>query len=221
MTKLKPAQARAITADWAGLFPQFTVWQPLRLLRRIGPVLQGITLERTTSSEEYRPTAHVHALTQDFPVITLSLAHHLHPVSAARDTIEVDRHAEEFRAAAARLEERSTLPLHRWPTLAEVVQAYRDYAVAQQRGRLPAGIREFEDSVLIPAAAGDGRLAEESLHLVEEAAGRWSSYEAPIGWSDTNEWLNRLRSGLRDPAGLAATVEQQIDKHNLTKVRTE
>lgn len=222
MTKLKPPQARTITADWAGLFPEFTVWQPLRLMRRIGPVLQGITLERAASGTAYQPIAHVHSLTRDFPVVSLSLAHHLHPTpnQPVLDTVEVDRHAGEFMAAAARLEEHSGLPLQRRPTLGDIVQAYRDAAVASRRGRLPGGIREFEDSVLVPAAAGDRALAEESLRLVEETAGRWSPYEAPVGWTDTKEWLAWLRSTAEDPADLMSTVEQQIDKHGLAKVRT-
>lgn len=221
MAKLKPSQARAITADWSGIFPEFTVWQPLRLLRRVGPVLQGICLERATSGAAYQPIAHVHALTQDFPVISLSLAHHLYPPSgSALDTVEADRHPAEFRAAAARLEQRSLLPLHRWPTLTEIVRAYRDAATLQQRGRLPAGVREFEDSVLVPAAAGDRSLADESLRAVEEAAGRWSPYEAPPGRPDTKEWLTWLRAMAEDPVELQASVEQQIERHGLEEVRT-
>lgn len=58
----------AETSDWAKAFPGFDVWQKLCLLRRVGPTLQGICLERTTSGDEYFATAHVHALTTDFPV---------------------------------------------------------------------------------------------------------------------------------------------------------
>ena len=68
------AVARDLTRDWATLFPGFGVWRPLRLLRRLGPWVQGITLERTSAGDEYRPTAHVHALTRDFPTISLTLA---------------------------------------------------------------------------------------------------------------------------------------------------
>jgi hypothetical protein len=92
------------------LCPECTVWKPLRLLRRIGPVLQGITLDRSTSGERYYPTAHVHALTRDFPVVSLSLAHYLHQPVAAKEAVDVGRHAETFRAVACRVEERSPLP---------------------------------------------------------------------------------------------------------------
>jgi hypothetical protein len=61
MTVPKKAEARRITVDRARLFPEFRVRKPRLLLRRIGPVLQGSPLERSTSSEHYCPTAHVHA----------------------------------------------------------------------------------------------------------------------------------------------------------------
>lgn len=219
--KLKTPEARRITADWAALFPEFTVWKPLRLLRRIGPVLQGIALERSTSGERYYPTAHVHALTRDFPVVSLSLAHYLHQPVVAKEAVDVGRHADTFRAAAGRMEERSPLPLRRRPDIAEIVLAYRAAAVAAQRGsRIPVGIPELEDMVLVAAAAGERALAEESLDRVRQIADGWSKYEAPMGWADTREWLARLEERAGDPAGLAATVEEQIVQHGLAKMRS-
>ncbi|WP_158842944.1 hypothetical protein [Saccharothrix deserti] len=220
MAKLKDQRARRITADWAALFPEFSVWRPLRLLRRIGPVLQGISLERTVSAERYSPTAHVHSLAREFPVISLSLAHHLHPTVQGRDEIDVDRHELEFRAAAVRLEERSTLPLRRWPDLAEIVHAYRAAAVGARQGRLPAGVVELEDCVLVPAAAGERALAGESLRFVVETARRWSKYEAPTGWSDTREWLDWLEARVDDPTDLMAVVDEQVTGHGLSGVGT-
>lgn len=55
---------RRVTKDWAVAFPGFAVWRPLHLLRRIGPAVQGICLDRSTSGDGYLPTAHVHALTK-------------------------------------------------------------------------------------------------------------------------------------------------------------
>ncbi|NUK01580.1 hypothetical protein HRW23_14795 [Streptomyces lunaelactis] len=221
MTKLKSAEARRITSDWAELFPEMSVWKPLRLLRRIGPVLQGISLERSSSGDQYYPTAHVHSLVQDFPVISISLAHYLNKPASMKEAVDVSRHADQYRAAASRLEERSTLPLRRRPELGEIVHAYRDFAAAVQQGRLPAGIEELEDSILVPAAAGDRALAEESLSRVSEVAQRWSRSEAPMGWTDTQEWLDSLRARADDPARLMAVVDEQIALHKLEKVRTD
>lgn len=216
---MKKADARRVTSDWADLFPEFTVWKPLRLLRRIGPVLQGVTLDRSTSGERYYPIAHVHALTRDFPVVSLSLAHYLHQPMAAKEAVDVGRHADTFRGAAGRMAERSPLPLRRRPEIAEIVLAFRSAAVAAQRGRrIPTGIPELEDMVLVAAAAGERALAEESLDRVRQIADTWSKYEAPMGWTDTRDWIAWLAERAGDPAGLAATVEEQIVRHGLAKV---
>ncbi len=71
---MKRSDARRLTRAWAELFPEFAVWRPLRLLRRIGPVVQRIVLEPSGSADRYYPTAHVHPLTRDFPVVSLGMA---------------------------------------------------------------------------------------------------------------------------------------------------
>ncbi|MFD7447168.1 hypothetical protein, partial [Streptomyces sp. NPDC059909] len=161
------AATGVITADWAALFPEYTA-RKLHLLRRVGPLVQGIFLERVTSGEEYAPVAHVHSLVRDFPVISLDLG------TPRQDRVDARRHKDQFRAAAARLEATSSLPLREVPAPADVVRAYREHAVARQRGRLPAAVLQLEDSVLVAAAAGEHALANESMALVVELSQRWS-----------------------------------------------
>ncbi|MGW6493878.1 hypothetical protein [Nonomuraea angiospora] len=211
--------ARKITTDWSRLFPRFTVWKPLRLMRRIGPVLQGITLDRSTSGEAYYPHAHVHALTRDFPVVSLTLTQRLTTAAGVAEGIPAQLHEERFEEAARRLETQSPLPLREAPTLEQIVHQYRRHAVDAQRGRLPIAEPELEDSVLVPAAAGEEALAVESLRLVSEVAAGWSKLEAPRGWDSTTNWLDWLASRMRDVEGLAATVEEQVLKHGLAEVR--
>ncbi|WP_405731498.1 hypothetical protein OG607_33755 [Streptomyces sp. NBC_01537] len=220
MTKLSNPVARRITSDWADLFPEFSIWQPLRLLRRIGPVVQGITLDKSTAGDQYYPTVHVHSLAQDFPVISLTLAQRLLKPSGVQQPIEVDRHPEEFRWAAVRLEEQSAFSLRRAPELSEIAEALRAFALAAQRGRLPAAVPELRDSVFIPAASGDAEAADESLGLVAELSEKWSKYEAPPGWTDTREWLDWLRATADDVPGLTSLVDGQIVKHKLSKIRS-
>ena len=219
--KLTAATARTITAEWAERFPAFAVWRPLRLLRRLGPVVQGITLDRSTGGECYYPTAHLHALTRDFPVVALEVSHRLAGSSGVQEVVEVARHGEAFPAVAERLAEQSPLPLGRVPTLDEVVSAYRDRAAALQRGRLPAGIGEWEAAVLVPAAAGAEGLAARSLAAAGEAAGGWSRSEAPQGWGSTGEWLTGLRARAADRPALERVVEEQVTRHGLAELPNE
>lgn len=62
---LTAAAKKKITLDWSRLFPELGTYRPLHLLRRVGPLLQGIALERTSGNDLYRPMAHIHCLAQE------------------------------------------------------------------------------------------------------------------------------------------------------------
>lgn len=210
--------ARRITSDWAELFPEFTRWQSLRLLRRIGPVVQGIALDRSGDAKSYEPTVHVHALTRAFPTVSLTLCQRLASATGASQSVDVARHASLYRESAAMLEEQSRLPLRRFPDLREILEAYRESAASAQRGRLPAAIVELEDLVLIPAAAGLPDLSEEGWEFTSGLARHWSPREGPPGWSDAGTWLEWLWARAADPIALETTVHEQISAHRLSAV---
>ncbi|MFF2127613.1 hypothetical protein ACFVW1_19855 [Streptomyces olivochromogenes] len=111
------AVVRRVTSDWAATLPGFGVLRSLHLVRRIGPVLQGVCLDRSTSGDGYFPTAHVHALTREFPVISLTLGHRLERPSAQPETVLFIRHEGEFRRAADALKAQSRLSLDAPPSL--------------------------------------------------------------------------------------------------------
>ncbi|MEV4806630.1 hypothetical protein AB0K18_42105 [Nonomuraea sp. NPDC049421] len=106
------------------------------------------------------------------------------------------------------------------PTLEQVIQRYQSYAMDVQRARIPNAIPELEDCVLVPAVAGDDELASESLQAATRVAADWSKAEAPWGWDGTENWLEWLARRMLDVEGLAATVEEQVLKHELSTVRT-
>jgi hypothetical protein len=68
MMKLTPALKKTITNDWRALAAQFATYKPMWLARRIGPLVQGICLDRDSSNAAYLPTLHVHCLCCPFPV---------------------------------------------------------------------------------------------------------------------------------------------------------
>ena len=79
-------------------------------MRRIGPVVQGIILERTRLNNGYIPKSHVHALTRDFPMITLKLCRE-------SDLVKVIHHERYYPSAAAKLRDKSVLSLVDTPTI--------------------------------------------------------------------------------------------------------
>jgi hypothetical protein len=212
VTTLK-ANAKAITADWLAAFPLFDVYKPLWLMRRIGPVLQGIVLDKTRSNDEYIPTSHVHALTRDFPVISLMLGQRA-------DRISVSHHGRDYTVVASKLREKSVLSLDVAPTIDEIIHAYQAFAVAQREKGFPPAVPEMEDSVLVSAAAGRADLLDSCLGLAIELAAVWPKSRLPLDWTSSEDWLDGLRTKIADPSQLRSTIDDQVVKHKLGKIRS-
>src|SRR5262249_25022342 len=66
--------AGGITKDWHAAFSNFGVFKRLWLMRRSGPILQGILLERDSGGRDYLPTTHVPPLLTRSAVLTRSLS---------------------------------------------------------------------------------------------------------------------------------------------------
>lgn len=221
MKKVDAVTVKRVTKDWATLYPGFDAWRPLRLLRRIGPVLQGITLDRSTSGDAYFPTAHIHALTREFPVISLTLGQRLATSSGVQEAVAFSRHGEHCSDAARRLAEQAQLSLGLPPTIEDVVRELRTFAVSQQAQGGPPAVNEVEDSVLIPAASGSVDIAMESIQLGQELLGKWPKSRLPINWTSGDEWLEGLSAKAGNVDSLHAVVDGQIAFHKLAKVRQD
>lgn len=151
----RPA-ARRITADWARAFPSLTTWRPLVLLRRLGPLVQGITLDRSSSGDDYLPVAHVHLLARDWGGVSTTLAQHMVTDRGVLMRIKVAYHDEEVAEAVQRLRAQSRLPLDRVPTLDEVLAAYRENILSRQHeDGLADAIPEIEDWSSFRPSGGD------------------------------------------------------------------
>ena len=212
-SQLSPAQARAITTDWGAQFPQLKPWRPLRLLRRLGPLLQGITLERSSSGDDYLPTSHLHALTRPFPVVTLTLAQRLAHRNGAAWRIHVNEHAAKLSMAAATLREQSVMPLDLPPSPAEVLACYREFIVSQPRLGVPTAMNELEDLICLATIMGEAAAVRGGLSLAAEISDEWEW--APVGYPDVSGWLAHLTTLASDPAALCKVVSGEIDKHKL------
>jgi hypothetical protein len=223
MSRLTQAAARAITKDWAALFPEFGIWRPLRLLRRVGPWVQGITLERSSAGDDYLPVAHVHALTRPFPTISLTLANPLHYRAGVAERIMVKHHADSYVDAARRLAECSDLPLDSAPTLPQILSAYHAFISERRANGVPAAYVELEDIMDGPsvlALAGPTRdglvlvdAVREATNLAAAEAALWSS--GPPGYSTPAQWLEHVLARAADATALARCVAEQVAQHQL------
>jgi hypothetical protein len=217
---MSAADKRRITADWQPDLPGFATWRPLRLFRRLGPVVQGVTLDLSSSGNDYLPTAHVHALVRPAKVITMTLPTPLRTDKGVQDRIKLRRHDPSTIAeAAARLRAQSPLPVDRPPTLAELVAAYEQEIAARVRPGVPMAVIEIEDRVLIPAAVGRTDLVASGLTLARSVSSGW-----PPGslarWGRSDTWLDDLAATAADPAGLHRTIEDEVATHKLDNLPT-
>lgn len=218
MTRQGAATARRVTKDWAAAFPGFVVWRPLHLLRRIGPVVQGICLDRSTSGDGYLPTVHVHALTRQFPVISLTLGHRLERPVGQPETVLFTRHGGEFQNAVGVLRAQSRLSLDVPPSLEMIVKEYHSSSSARQEKGLPPAVVEMEDSIFIAAAADRRDLVEDGLSLAIDLVGKWPKARLPLTWVSADAWLEGMRNKADAPQALAEMVSSQVAAHNLDKL---
>jgi hypothetical protein len=203
---LTPAAQRTITDDWSRSFGGLGIYRPLRLLRRVGPLLEGITLERSSGNVDYLPTFHVHALTRPFDSVMLTLAHPLRTERThALERISVAQHEARYPEAAARLLRQAPLPLSGDLKLEDVLAAYR---AAADRPGTHYEPELYEDMVSFCAWAGQSAYAEAILLVAVAKMQQWPSgvLAAMGGLAPLQE---RLASEIADPAGLRRRADDQ------------
>ncbi|MFP4055134.1 MAG: hypothetical protein ACLFV7_14845 [Phycisphaerae bacterium] len=160
-TLTKSAEKR-ITEDWHGEIPSMGIYQPRWLLRRVGPILEGICLDRDSGGDAYKPIFHVHLLAREFPCVSLTLGTQLRSErSGGPDFVQVRWHAEKYEDAAKRMIRQSLLPLEGDLSLGELIQAYRDHLVTPM-GRLQPVLLYF-DIIILLAWARDSASARDVL----------------------------------------------------------
>ncbi|TWG10804.1 hypothetical protein FHX34_107301 [Actinoplanes teichomyceticus] len=179
----------------------------MRLLRRIGPVLQGICLDQVPGRDHYFPTSHVHPLTMDFPVISLSLGHRLAGRHGGNESVSATAGEADIRDAADRLRAQSPLPLDRNPTLDEILGAYRDHLLSDPvSGRGPSN--EVKNLLALARFSRSERVMAEQTAFVVELAKSWAY--RPDGVHLRDECLELTLAEVPDRTALQAVVDSQV-----------
>ena len=214
MFTLTKTAKREITEDWHALFPSFEVFRPMRLLRRCGPVLHGICLERDSGNASYLPTAHIHCLCEPFPVILLLLSQRLLTHSSrADDRIRVEFHASRLGDAAERLRHQSLLPLDGPLSLKGIVAACERYRT-MGKADLAFPIRYFETIVLLHVWAGDYAQATDRLSAYTAEMATWHP-EIMEREGGLRRWQEKLRLRIEAKQAIHDVVAAQLAEHGL------
>jgi len=158
MTRSRRAK---IASDWQREFPELGIVASGDLFRRVGPILEGITLNPGANGTIYEPIFHVHCLARQFPAITLTLPHPLLTTrTRAPQSITVLHHEARYLEAASRLRSQVPLSLTGNLKLSDVIAAYRAYFAQPGLGYLHSANLLFDDMIRICAYAGDLQQAQ-------------------------------------------------------------
>lgn len=140
------AEKNAVTRDWNREFPSLGVYKPMWLLRRAGPLLQGICLDRDSWGDIYKPTFHVHCLGIPSSVVYLTLATQVRtPRSGGHTMVQFRFHQQEYMKIVGYLAEQLPLPLDGDLRVEDVLGAYLAYmrenrAVSSPKFHLDMGV---------------------------------------------------------------------------------
>ncbi len=128
MTTLTRSTKIRITNDWAAEFPSLAIYSPMRLLRRVGPLLTGIILERNSSNDNYLPIVHAHNLCYEFPDVSLAVREPLRKIrTGSTDLLRVVDHEKRYQEAVDRLKTQTALPFSGNLSISHIVHVYVNY----------------------------------------------------------------------------------------------
>ncbi|MBX3692646.1 hypothetical protein [Dokdonella sp.] len=214
MMKISAAQAKSITKDWQNEFPSLGVYKPLHLLRRCGPILVGLCLNRASSGDIYKPTFHSHCLLRQFPTISLSLAVQLKAANGTDAAVSVKFHESKLAESATKMRALALLPFEGDLKLSQFDDACAKWLRQQQSPYWPSVL---EDRVLLHAWSGVD--FEKTLREAEAILKSWPSFVTDkIG--GTSGWLARVDGMAGDRNALEDTLASEIEAHGLVNLPT-
>lgn len=214
--KLTPPLKREITRDWNNEFPSLGIYEPMWLLRRIGPIVMGICLDRDSSNECYLPTFHVHNLCSEISFVSLSLHICLTTKKGAEESINTRDHSSRYVDAAQRLSEQALLPFSGDLTLDQVLLAYHSYRMISP----PAYSEDphlLSNPVLICSWAGQLEMARSLLVEAQEIVKQWHP-RIFKDYGDRVAWADSLAARFEDIDKIRRTADEHILAMNLTTI---
>ena len=187
------------------------VYQSMWLARRVGPLVQGVCLERDSVGGAYFPTTHLHNLCRPFPAMSLSLSQRLlSERSGTQERIAIQFHEQHYREAAQRLTQASLLPLIGNLTLRQVLEAHRGYReLSRPDSKYPVLL--FEDGILLLAWSGQ---REQAAGLIDQYIGEMRDWPATVmaRFGGVGGWEKKMVESIENPGNLQLTAQSQAQE---------
>lgn len=186
-----------------------SILRPMELVRRIGPLVAGVCLDRRSGGDAYVATGYVHNLLRPFPALSLSLGR---PTREVR----VESHEQLYERRARELDEDCPLLGADRPTLDDVL---REYEVHLKSGAPETAYPLFlyEEMVLL-AALRSPDLAKAYLARFLKNARAWPT-EILSTVESLQAWERRILGAI--VGDLDSIAVAQALQHGLSGVRED
>jgi hypothetical protein len=201
---------KKITKDWEAIFPDFSQYKPMHLLRRNGPFLCGIHLQTYTSNMDYEPIFHIHNLMVEFPIIYLGTGTYLVNEKNAKDAVNLIKHQNELKTVTDRLRNQCPLLNKKALHLNEFI-SYADHFLNKDAG---FDYYTLRDIVLALIWCDEKDEATRRMLLYKEMISIWpegakNRFGGEAGWE-------QQMLAFMDKGKLENMVSAEIKKHGLS-----
>jgi len=216
LRQLTKSAEKRITEDWQRELPGLSVYRPRHLLRRLGPLLIGVCLDRDSGGEKYKPCFHVHFLGKDFPTVSLTMCTQLRSNAGGPDYIEVRFHEQRYQQAISRLMQQSPLPVEGPVTIEQVIGAYRKHA------ETPLGQRQaailYADCIMLLSWCGR---EVEARRFLDETIATMRNEQVYQPFGSREEFRQKMLDAIEHPDEIKNTIDAQAEALGVDNLQAE
>jgi len=210
MKKITPSKKKTISNHWNQKYPGLVLYKSMWLLRRIGPLLQGICLDRDSTNANYLPTFHVHNLIgQEDDFISLSLKRVLVKSNGTPQRITEMQHDKNFEEYIKEFNGIVPFCFAGDIKLKAIVKAY-EQEINNGRADTKYPLQQWYDLVCLYLWAGKKKDAEKLFIKAKQSIELWP-VEVTGYIKDRIDKFMLLQAYIEKPLRLPDLVEQALE----------
>lgn len=217
MKKISSSKKKSITNQWKNEYPELVLYKNMWLLRRVGPLLQGICLDRDSTNVSYLPTFHVHNLIgQEDDFVSLSLKRVLAKSNGTPLVITEIQHDKNFGDFIKEFNKQVPFGFSGDVELKDIVKTYEN---EMNNGRTDTKypLQQWYDLVCLYLWVDRDKDAEQLFFKAKKSIELWST-DVTRYIPDRIEKFMLLQEFIENPTMLSALVEDSLSILKLDKL---
>lgn len=209
LEKLTSKLKKKYTEDWLQAFPKFGVYRPMWLMKRNGPILVGICLERYASNDSYRPKVHVHNLLRASRIISLSMSFTLFErIGFGTLQLSTRDHEKKLEMAISKVREQARIPLNEDLSVDALIIAYNEY-MRRPEGAIEGPVSYWLDIVCVLIWCGRIDDAQRSIIQFESQSTALGPQHF-VHYDGRESYFTRLYEMVEHPGDLREVVNREV-----------